>query len=256
MMRRFRNLAYDLAILACVLLFVVSIVKLTQYVLTNNEQKNINSSLQQMKEEEESKGTEEEIEETEVKQKNKKILKQYKKLYNKNQDMWGWIQIKGTEVNYPVMYTPNDSNFYEKRNWKKEKIDVGSCIWIDGRVTENSKNIIIYGHNMRNGSMFGPLKKYKGKEFYKKHKYIQLDTLYEEQTFEIISVSCVNSNDKCIYGDVDLESKEDFSKYVKNVKEKAYYDIKTESTYPDQLITLSTCNGNDRTIVVAKRIDK
>ena len=87
----------------------------------------------------------------------------------KNSDIIGWISISGSVVDYPVMFTPEDPNYYLYKNWNKEESKSGS-IFIDGRSTENTENIIIYGHKMRNGSMFGSLEKFKNEEYYQQHK--------------------------------------------------------------------------------------
>ena len=250
-MRKFRRIMCDSCIIVCVIMIIFSVVKLIQYKDERFEQKKMNHELQQIKEKE-LKGTE-----NSIKKEDKKILKGYRNLHRINKDMYGWLKIRGTEIDYPVMFIPGDTMFYENRNWDKKEVDVGNCIWIDGRTTETSKNIIIYGHNMRNKTMFGSLKDYKDIKFYKKHKYIQFDTLYKRQTFEIISVSKVSGNpikgEYWIYKDVELNSKEEFNKYIENVKKRAYYNINTTASYSDKLITLSTCDGNERLIIVAKK---
>ena len=117
-----------------------------------------------------------------------KILQKYESLYNENNDLIGWIQIDGTNVNYPVMYTPSNKNFYLHKNWKKQESKIG-LPYLDERCNiENSDNLIIYAHNVKGDKMFGGLKKYKNEEYYKNHKLIKFDTLYEEQQYEIISV--------------------------------------------------------------------
>lgn len=201
------------------------------------------------------------------KKKKKKILKEYRKLYTENNDMYGWIKIDGTEIDYPVMFTPKDPNFYENKNWEKQVCynNVGSTIFIDGRTTSKCNNIIVYGHNLRNGSMFGSLKKYKEKEFYKEHKYIEFDTLYKKQKYEIICVSKAvvyydkqpSEGEYLFYEHVELNSEEEFDLYVGSAKQNEYYNIENDAKYGDKLITLCTCDywtENGRLIIVAKKI--
>lgn len=198
----------------------------------------------------------------------RKILGEYQSLYEENNDLYGWIKIKGTTIDYPVMYTPENPNFYIDKNWKKEVCykGVGTSIYISGEVKEKSKNIIIYGHNMKDSKMFGALKFYTDYEYYKTHKYIEFDTLYEKQRYEIISVSKavvyydeseIPENAYLFYNHIDLDSKEEFKSYIKYVKQNVWYNIKETAQYGDQLITLCTCNSwtkNGRLLVVAKKI--
>lgn len=164
----------------------------------------------------------------------RQILPQYANLYEKNKDLYGWISIEGVEPyleeGYPVMFTPNDGNFYERRNFEKEESKSGS-IWIDGRTKEDTENIIVYGHNMKKRTMFGSLKKYyNDKEYYEEHKNIQFDTLFERQTFEIISVlkarvyypekgEKVPEGEYLFYDHMELDNEKAFNDYIKYIKE-------------------------------------
>lgn len=202
----------------------------------------------------------------------KRILPKYKGLYELNDDLYGWIEIQGIDAQisegYPVMFTPDDPNFYEHKNFKKEESRAGS-IWIDGRTTDESENIILYGHHMKNRTMFGSLKDYEKVDFYADHKYINFDTIYGEGLYEIISVSKgkVYFTDKgeippedeyLFYDHVELNTKEEFNDYINFIKENAYYETGATAEYGDQLITLSTCEygtKNERLLVVAKKIE-
>lgn len=195
------------------------------------------------------------------------ILPEYKKLYEENSDLYGWIKIEDTIIDYPVMHTPEleDTNFYINKNWKKEESELGS-IYIDGRCKEDSENLIIYGHNRKDKSMFGSLTKYKDKEYYEQHKYIEFNTLYQKSTYEIIAVSKavvyydqdVPQNEYLFYEHIELNSKEEFDNYMCYMKENSYYDIENNTKYGDKLITLCTCDywtENARLLIVAKKID-
>lgn len=196
----------------------------------------------------------------------KNILPEYEKLYEENSDLYGWIKIEDTIIDYPVMHTPEleDTNFYINKNWKKEESELGS-IYIDGRCKEDSENLIIYGHNRKDKSMFGSLTKYKEKEYYEQHKYIEFNTLYQKSTYEIIAVSKavvyynqdVAQNEYLFYEHIELNSKEEFNNYIHYMKENSYYDIANNAEYGDKLITLCTCDywtENARLLVVAKKI--
>lgn len=193
----------------------------------------------------------------------KNILPEYKVLYEENSDLYGWIKIEDTVIDYPVMYTPDDPDFYLNRNWKKEETTSGS-IFIDGRSGESTKNLLVYGHNMKNGIMFSSLDQYKEKEYYEQHKYIQFDTIYEKATYEIIAVSKAviyyedkPQNEFLFYEHVELNSEEEFNNYISYMKENSYYEIDCTAKYSDEIITLCTCDywtDNARLLIVAKKI--
>lgn len=193
----------------------------------------------------------------------KQILKEYRKFYEEDHDFYGWIKVEDTDIDFPVMFTPDDPNFYENKNLEKEACKSGGWwIWIDGRTTEDTENVIIYGHNMKYGEMFGSLKKYKEPEFYEAHKYIQFDTLYERGTYEIISVVKTRDygegeNQYRFYDHTELDSEEEFQEYVDNAKKNACFPIETTAEFGDRLITLSTCDKwteEGRLLIVAKKI--
>lgn len=281
MKNKFGKIMYVLVILVCLIFFILSALYLTKKYYNDMQESKIIEEIRLEKEKAET----EKIKENEEKQKEykeeqeipqkadleevkakKQILKEYKDLYKKNNDLYGWIKIDETEIDYPIMFTPEEPNFYENKNLEKEICNngVGTVIWIDGRTTEESENIIVYGHNMKNRTMFGSLRNYKEKDYYKEHKYIEFDTLYEKQTYEIISVSKaviyydeVPEGQYLFYEHVELDSKVEFEDYIKFIKENAYYDIPTTAEYGDQLITLCTCDywtENARLIIIAKKI--
>lgn len=195
-----------------------------------------------------------------------KILQKYESLYNENNDLIGWVQIDGTNVNYPVMYTPSNKNFYLHKNWKKQESKIG-LPYLDERCNiENSDNLIIYAHNVKGDKMFGGLKKYKNEEYYKNHKLIKFDTLYEEQQYEIISVFITkvfynNENvdeDFLYYNYLNFDNIDIYNDFIENIKQKSFYNTDITSNYGDKFITLSTCDytyENARLVVVAVKLN-
>lgn len=191
------------------------------------------------------------------------ILPEYEELYNQNSDLFGWIKIDGTEINYPVMHTPETPNFYINKNWNKEE-SISGTICLDYRTSDATENIILYGHNMKDMTMFGCLINYKFESYYEQHKYIEFDTIYEKATYEIIAVSkaVIYYEDKkddeyLFYEHVELDTKEEFDAYIQNAKQNSYYEISTTAEYGDQIITLCTCDywtENARLLVIAKKI--
>ena len=202
--------------------------------------------------------------EVEEEKETKTILPEYEKLYEENSDLYGWISIDGTLIDYPVMHTPDEPNYYIHNNWNKETSKSGTP-FIDARTKSDTENVIIYGHNMKNRTMFGSLREYKEKSYFEEHKYIEFDTIYEKAKYEIISVSkaVIYYDEKApedeylFYEHVELDTEEDFNKYIESAKENAYYDTGVTSEYGDSLITLCTCDywtENARLIIVAKKI--
>ena len=189
------------------------------------------------------------------------ILARYKELYLQNENMVGWISIEDTTINYPVMQTPKAPNFYLKHNFKKKRSDLGVPYIQENCDLETSDNLILYGHHIKGGKMFGVLESYKDKRFYENHKTIRFDTLTEQAEYEIIAVfkTVAYSGEGYRYYDfVDAESEKEFDSYILKCKELALYDTGVTAAYGDKLITLSTCEysaPNGRFVVVAKKVN-
>ncbi len=189
------------------------------------------------------------------------ILKKYKNLYMQNGDMTGWLSVEGTKIDYPVMQCEDDE-YYLHHDFEKEDSKYG-CLYVRERADlENGTNFVVYGHNMKDGSMFGELDLYLEEEFYKEHSNISFHTLYEEYTYEILAVFRSR-----IYGEkedafkyyqfYEAKTKEEFDDFYENVKELSLYDTGVEAEFGDTFLTLSTCAyhvKNGRLAVVAKRV--
>ena len=184
-------------------------------------------------------------------------------LYLENADMIGWIQIEGTSIDYPVMQTPADPTYYLKHDFEKNYTDYG-CPFMqaDCDALRPSDNLIIYGHNMKDGSMFADLAKYRSKDFWQTHKTVWFDTELGSRAYEVFAVihttMQVDDADAFpLYRFVDAASPEEFADYVSACKAQALYDTGNSAQYGDKLLTLSTCDNitdNGRLLVIAKRI--
>ena len=187
------------------------------------------------------------------------ILTEYGELYLKNTDMVGWLSIAGTTLNYPVMQTPNEPNYYLKHNFEKEYSDLGTPYIQENCDLTGSDNLVIYGHHINGGKMFGALEDYKSQSFYEEHKTIQFDTLTQRGVYEIIAVFktvAYSSQGFRYYDFVNAESEDEFNDYIQKCKELALYETGVTAEYGDRLITLSTCEysaQNGRLVVVAKK---
>ncbi len=192
------------------------------------------------------------------------ILFKYNELYEKNHDFIGWIHIDDTPIDYPVMYTPQDDEFYLRRDFDKN-YSLAGTIFIDGRdkIAVPSDNIIIYGHHMKSGTMFGSLQKYESQEYYEAHKLINFDTLYDEGVYEVIAAFKTQIYDDnytgfVVYDFTDAKTSEDFDYFVSNCKEQSAINASATASYGDKLITLTTCAyhvDNGRFVVIAKKIN-
>ena len=193
----------------------------------------------------------------------KTILLELTELYQQNGDLVGWISIADTNINYPVMQSVYEPNFYLKHGFDKEYSDYG-CPYVqeDCDVQKPSDNLVIYGHHMANGSMFHNLEKFKDKDFWSGHKTITFNTLTDKQEYEIVAVfrTVVYTDDSDAfkyYRFVDAENSDEFDSFIAKCKELSFYDTGVRAEYGDKLITLSTCEysrNNSRLVVVAKRM--
>lgn len=184
----------------------------------------------------------------------------YAELYAQNSDFMGWLRIDGTGIDYPVMQSKDDPDFYLKHNFSKEYSRFG-IPYMQANCNLSSDNIIIYGHNIKSKSMFNELTKYKDKDFYTTHKYITLDTLDEQRTYEVIAAFKTVAdldNGFQYYDFVNANTEEEFDAFVAKCKALSFYDTGATAEYGDKLLTLSTCEysqENGRFAVVAKLIE-
>lgn len=190
-----------------------------------------------------------------------RLLPEFADLYIQNNDLVGWLTIPGTVVDYPVMQTPDEADYYLYRNFDKQDSKRG-CLytWPQSDLSKPSDNITIYGHHMRDGSMFGQLEKFRDPSFRTEHPYIFFDTLTELHTYEVMAVFLTTASvgqGFYYHAFVDAGDKEEFDNFVSRVHQLQLYDTGITATYGDKLICLSTCEYsqvNGRLVVVAKRI--
>lgn len=193
------------------------------------------------------------------------MLPEMAELYAENDEIAGWIEIKGTEVDYPVMYTPDDGQFYLYRTFQKEEDPTKEgCLFIDEfcKVDPRDTNLLIHGHNMKNGTMFHSLLNYKEEDYYKEHPVITYNTLYEEEQYEIayVFLSQVYNQDDDVfkfYKFYNAANEEEYNYFTDNCKQLELYSTGVTPQFDDDLITLTTCEytvENGRMVVVARKI--
>lgn len=189
------------------------------------------------------------------------ILPEYLDLFGENGDLFGWLRIEGTGLDYPVMHTPKNPEYYLSHDFKRKKSESG-IPFMDASCYEGCGNYLIHGHNMHHNGMFAPLLKYENHEFWQNHSTIYFDTMYETGVYEVMAMfrSKVYEDDEDglrYYAYTDLTNEAQFNHFVEKVKIASIYETGVTAEFGDELLTLSTCSyhtDNGRFVVVAKKI--
>lgn len=174
-------------------------------------------------------------------------------LVSRNSDCIGWLSIENTAVDYPVMHTPDWPQKYLRRNFYQQYSDSG-VPFLDYRCMLDSDNLIIYGHNMRNGTMFSALKDYLNDGHPASHPTILLETEDGAHEFKIFAVVSVDKLDTW-YNFIHAETEDDFNDAIQRIIQNAHYTDGDIPEYGDRLLTLSTCYGSTRSsrlIIIAR----
>ena len=185
----------------------------------------------------------------------------YEALKAQNPDFFGWISIEGTNIDYPVMFTPDDPEHYLRRALDGSSSQSG-VPFLSADCFEGGGNWLIYGHNMKNGTMFADLMSYAQEDFWQEHPLIRFDTLEQQGSYEVLAafyarVYAPEESGFAYYQYTDLSRQADFEEYLTQVCQAALYDTGVTAQYGDQLITLSTCTNRDqeeRFVVVGRMI--
>lgn len=187
---------------------------------------------------------------------------QVQELQKENSDIKGWLEIEGTNINYPVLQG-KDNSYYMTHDYKKQESRSGS-LFLDKDYDWNipSSNLLIYGHNINNGLMFQELLKYESEDFYKEHPNIRFTTENEDAEYEIIAAFKLRvyyKSEKNVfryYYFINAENEEEYNDFVNNAKKASLYGTGKTAEYGNQLITLSTCSyhtEDGRFAVVARK---
>ena len=189
---------------------------------------------------------------------------QLEELQKENEEIIGWLEIEGTNINYPVLQA-SDNDYYLTHNYKKEKASTGSLFLDkDFDLINGSSNYLIYGHRNKSGLMFEDLMKYAKEDFYKEHTKIKFTTNKDDSIYEILSVFYSRVYYKSeqnvfrYYYFVNAENEQEYNDFVENAKKASIYDTGVTAKYGDQLLTLSTCEYSQedgRFAVVCKKIE-
>lgn len=187
------------------------------------------------------------------------ISPDYSTLYSMNADFAGWLTIEGTIVDYPVMQTKEEPYYYLRRDFNKSYSQYGlPFIAADCDLENQTDNILIYGHNMRDGSVFGALMAYEDPAFCEQNPIIRFDTLDESHEYQIWAVfkTTVSEEGFPYYHYIDLERPEVFDEFAEAVRAVAIYSTDVTPDYHARLLTLSTCETSvtdGRFVIVAQQ---
>lgn len=188
------------------------------------------------------------------------FLDQYMELYQINPDLRGWLTIDGTEIDYPVMQS-EDNDYYLEHSFYGKKNKYG-CLFVKDFVDINTleTNFIVYGHNMKDGAMFGTLDKFQSEEYFKEHSEIYFYTFTEIRIYDIMAAFQIKLYDEeedfKYYEFYQEENQEQFEYFYKNVMDRALYDTGMTAEFGDSFITLSTCayQANDSRFVLVGKL--
>lgn len=241
-----RGVLAPILLLALLAALLASAFLLAQYSYTSATEKNANEALADQVDTD----AEDETDENGV-------LLRYESLWEQNHDMVGWLSIEGTVIDYPVMYTPEDPEYYLHRAFDGSDAKSG-CLFIGENSGPDASSIIIYGHHMKDNSMFGSLVDYGDAAYREEHPVIRFDTLYELREYKVVAAFYydLNNDDFPYYQYTDLTNETLIGEYLDGLARYNIYGGDIDAASGDQLLTLSTCSyhtDNGRFVVVARR---
>ena len=211
----------------------------------------------------------------------KGLSEKAKHYLGENKDMAGWITIRNTDVNYPFVkdpayikeedsyyggeaYDPNyyylDHSFYREPN-REGTLFMDYCDNFGADEDKQSENIVIYGHNMANNTMFGSIRRYRQDyDFFEAAPFVELSSNYKDYDYVICCCAITSGNwytDYDYWNKEELDTEADFNDYINKARERQLFDTGVDVKYGDKLLTMSTCyadEDNSRFIIIARRL--
>ncbi len=192
------------------------------------------------------------------------VVNPYLDSFLANDDMAAWLQIPETDIDYPVMWTPRDEEYYLRRGFDGARNQNGCLILdTDSCLDPLTTNLIIHGHNMRSGTMFGTLEDYEDEAYCQEHNRIILYTEDCQRNYEVVAVfrsQVFKKSDTVFkfYKFFQADTQEEFDDFYENIKALSLYDTGVTAEFGDCFITLTTCSNHveqGRFVVVAKEIE-
>lgn len=237
---------FKFLILVFVLLNIISIIYISKWMLENKENKDLQDNISTAV-----------YVDNNVNYEEPRYNIDFQKLKAINSDTVGWLKVKNTNIEYTVVQADNN-NYYLKHNFEKKYNNAG---WIfadyNNKFDGTDKNLVIYGHNRKNNSMFGSLKNALKEEWYSNNENLTIDFVTESgyHKYQIFSVHTIESEE--YYIDTEFEDDE-FEEFIITLKSRSIIDFNTDISKEDNILTLSTCDNstNDRVVLHAKRVYK
>lgn len=190
------------------------------------------------------------------------VLEKYRELSDQYPELFGWLTIPDTGINYPVMQSATEKDYYLHHSYEGRPDDEGA-LFVDpasgGYPMDD--NIVVYGHNMKNGHLFGELKNYSVESYFQNNREILFDTLYETNRYEVVTVVQTHIKKEAedgfrYYQFFNYGTRKEFQACVDFIQENQIYDVENKLQYGDKLLMLSTCDyaqDNGRFVVVARK---
>lgn len=192
------------------------------------------------------------------------VINPYRDSFLANSDMAGWLQIPDTVIDYPVMWTPRNEEYYLRRGFDGSR-NTNGCLILDtdSSLDPLTTNLIIHGHNMKSGTMFGTLTDYESEDFFQEHRKIILYTKECQRNYEVIAVfrSQVYKKSQKVfkfYQFFQADTEKEFDNFYDNIMAMSLYDTGVTAEFGDRFITLTTCSKHvdqGRFVVVAKEVE-
>ena len=179
----------------------------------------------------------------------------FKPLKEQNNDTVASIKVNGTNIDY-IVVKGSDNSYYLNHNFNKE-YNIAGWIFSDyhNKFDETDKNIVIFGHNTKDGSMFGTLKNILNKDWYENNNNVTLITENGIYYYQVFSIYSIKPED--YYINTEFQNNDEFDKFIKTLKSRSIYDYKIEVSGEDKILTLSSCigDGTKRVVLHAKLIE-
>lgn len=240
-----KSLVRKIIFLACLLLLIIAVGNLAKEYMVRSKDAQVYETLIELVEEFEEPAS------------------AYDALYQENNDLVGWIEIEGTTINYPVMQTISDPEYYLHKDFYGSYSYTGTPFVSEiSQLDPNSDNVVIYGHNMTDDSMFAPLLNYKTLAFCEEHKLVNFNTLQASGTYEVVyafyeDVSLDNGHFE-FYAFINAKNQEDYDQFIATCSAKSLYNTGITPQYGEKLLTLVTCSyhsTNGRFVVICRQIE-
>lgn len=236
----------NLIFLIFIVMFIASIKEIIEWYLRNKENAKIKQEISQSIV----------VQEDEKKFQDKYVIN-FQELKKKNSDTVGWIKVNGTDVEYVVVQA-KDNDYYLTHNFEK-KYNKSGWIFADykNKLDGTDRNLIIYGHNVRDNSMFGSLRNILKEEWYNNRENYEIILITEKESsvYQVFSIYQIKNED--YYLQTNFTNNQEFIKFINTIKARSIKEFNVQLMETDNILTLSTCanNNNYRIVLHAKKIE-